>query len=184
MRPMRTQSVNWKQVLICLVWLLLFGTAVTTSGRGRDRAAAMAATQSSSTERHHLAQRSRFDCLPEDVQSNDIVTYGKTTNANVTVEKRLIEIKAQCRNRKLVDAKRREIKFFRPSCWGNPPADYLEIQQREKAELQKLKRAFTVIVFGCDRTVSKVLLISIGELVPSGRRRVAASNFSPAVEEY
>jgi hypothetical protein len=76
--------------------------------------------------------------------------YRKTTKGNVTVEKTLIQMKAQCRNRKLVDAKRREIRFFRPSCWGNPPADYQDIQQRENSELQKLKRTFAVIVFACD----------------------------------
>jgi hypothetical protein len=87
------------------------------------------------------------------VHLNDVVTQGKTAKGTVTVEKTLIQMKAQCRNSKLIDAKRREIRFFRPSCWGNPPADYLEIQQRENAELQKLKRTYAVIVFGCNPMV-------------------------------
>jgi len=151
---MRIQSLRWK-LLVSLFGCLLFGTAA--SERTAHHIAAIATQGGNSIAGNNVTQRSKFDCLPEDVRSNDIVSYGKTTKANVTVEKRLIEIKAQCRNGKLVDAKRREIKFFRPSCWGNPPADYLEIQQRENAELQKLKRTFTVIVFGCDRMVSRLI---------------------------
>ena len=84
------------------------------------------------------------------MQLNDVVTYGRATRGNVTLEKTLIQMKAQCRKGKLVDAKGREIRFFRPSCWGNPPPDYLEVQQRENAELQKLKKTYAVIVFGCN----------------------------------
>jgi hypothetical protein len=57
---------------------------------------------------------------------------------------------ARCRKGKLLDRKGREIRFFHVSCWGNPPPDYLEIQQQEKAKLVKLKRRYTVIVLGCD----------------------------------
>jgi len=103
-----------------------------------------------------MPPKSKFSCLPKDVQLDEVVTYGKGAKGNVTVEKRLLEMKAQCRNGKLVDAKRREIRFFRPSCWGNPPPDYLEIQQRENTELEKLKRTHTVIVFGCNRMISKI----------------------------
>jgi len=142
--PMRSQSVSWKLLLSCFVCLLVVA-AVT----GSERAPRYEATQPSSNEANHVTQKSKFDCLPKDAQLNDVVTYG-TTNGNVTVEKTLIKMKAQCRKGKLVDAKRREIRFFRPSCWGNPPADYLEIQQRENAELQKLKATYAVIVFSCD----------------------------------
>lgn len=62
----------------------------------------------------------------------------------------LVQMKASCRSGRLVDGKRREIRFYRPSCWGNPPPDYLEIRQREDDELAKLKRHYTVIVFGCN----------------------------------
>jgi hypothetical protein len=138
---MRRRSHKWKLLVVCS---LLLGAAVAASGRGPEYEAAMAPAQPNSS------QKSRFDCLPKDVHLDDVVTYRKTTKGNVTVEKTLIQMKAQCRNRKLVDAKRRQIRFFRPSCWGNPPADYLEIQQRENSELQKLKRTYAVIVFACD----------------------------------
>ena len=144
--PMRRPSISWKLLLSCLVWLLL-GAAIAAGGRAPKHEAATAPTEPNST------QKSKFDCLPKDVQLNDVVTYSKSTKGNVTVEKTLIQMKAQCRNRKLVNAKRREIRFFRPSCWGNPPADYQDIQQRENSELQKLKRTFAVIVFACDSMI-------------------------------
>lgn len=162
MRRMQSQSLFWKLLLTSVV-ALSFG-AVVAGNRRAPREPAIPITQSTSTERNHPAQRTKFDCLPQDVQLNDVVTYGKTTKGNVTVEKRLIEMKAQCRNGKLVDMKRREIRFFRPSCWGNPPPDYLEIQQRENAELEKLKKDHTVIVFGCNRMISRLpLKVMTGE---------------------
>jgi hypothetical protein len=130
-------------LLSCLVCLLV-GAAVAGSGRTPEYAPAITPAQPTSS------QKSKFNCLPEDVHLNDVVTQGKTANGKVTVEKTLIQMKAQCRQSKLVDAKRREIRFFRPSCWGNPPSDYLEVRQRENAELQKLKRTYAVIVFGCN----------------------------------
>jgi hypothetical protein len=141
--PVRRRCVSWKLLLSCFVWLLL-GATVADGGRAPEYEAAIAPTQPNSS------QKSKFDCLPKDVQLNDVVSYGKTANGNVTVQKTLIQMKAQCRNRKLTDAKRREIRFFRPSCWGNPPEGYLEIQQRENSELQKLKRTYAVIVFKCN----------------------------------
>jgi len=136
---------RWKLLLSCVVWLLL-GAALAAGGRAPKYQAATATDPNSS-------QKSRFDCLPKDVQLNEVVSYSKTAKGNVTVQQTLIHMKAQCRNRKLTDAKRREIRFFRPSCWGNPPEGYLEIQQRENSELQKLKRTFTVIVFGCNSMI-------------------------------
>ncbi|HEU5236209.1 MAG TPA: hypothetical protein VFU37_03660 [Pyrinomonadaceae bacterium] len=148
---MRRRFVNWKLLLSCIVWLL-FGAAVAGSERAPEYNAAIAPAQSNSSHDEHITPHgSKFDCLPKDVGLNDVVTATKTKS--VTVEKTLIQMKAQCRQGKLVDAKRREIRFFRPSCWGNPPADYLEIQQRESAELQKLKKTYTVIVFACNQMI-------------------------------
>jgi len=91
-----------------------------------------------------------FSCLPKDVRADEVVSYGPKGRQSVTVEKKLIEMKARCRRGKLVDAKRREIRFFHPSCWGNPPVDYLEIRQREDKEFAELKKRYTVIVFACN----------------------------------
>ena len=90
-----------------------------------------------------------LSCLPKDVQADEVVTYHPDKRKKVTVAKKLLELKSRCRRGKLVDAKGREIRFFRPSCWGNPPADYMEIQQQETATLANLKKRYTVIVFGC-----------------------------------
>jgi len=91
-----------------------------------------------------------FSCLPKDVEAHEIVSYGSHKNQRVTVVQKLVELKARCQKGKLVDAKGRGVRFFRPSCWGNPPLDYLEIRQREDEELSKLRKRYTVIVFACN----------------------------------
>ena len=91
-----------------------------------------------------------FACLPKNVSADEVVSYDVKGKPILTVEKKLIEMKARCRIGKLVDAKGREIRFFRISCWGNPPEDYLEIQKREGEELAKLKQHYAVIVFACN----------------------------------
>ena len=102
------------------------------------------------TKSHVVTTAERFPCLPKDVTADQVVSYGLKGTQKVTVEKRLIELKARCRSGKLVDAKGREIRFFHMSCWGNPPPDYLEIQERQNKELAELKKRYTVIVFGCN----------------------------------
>ena len=96
------------------------------------------------------APAKNFSCLPKDVRADEVVSYDDEGKSSLTVKKKLIELKARCRRGKLVDAKGREIRFFRISCWGNPPEDYLEIQKREAEELAELKKHYTVIEFGCD----------------------------------
>ena len=96
------------------------------------------------------APSKNFSCLPEDVRADEVVSYDVEGKSSLTVKKKLIELKARCRRGKLVDAKGREIRFFRISCWGNPPEDYLEIQKREGEELAELKKHYSVIEFGCD----------------------------------
>ena len=111
-------------------------------------------TNASPQSRHRTQKRkahsTRINCLPPGIRFDEVVSYEFKGRGNVTVEKQLAQLKAQCRNRKLVDAKGREIRFHRTSCWGNPPADYQEIQQRENEELQRLQKRYTVIVFGCN----------------------------------
>ena len=96
------------------------------------------------------APSKNFSCLPKDVRADEVVSYDVEGKSILTVKKKLIELRARCRRGKLVDAKGREIRFFRISCWGNPPEDYLEIQKREGEELAELKKHYSVIVFGCN----------------------------------
>jgi hypothetical protein len=84
------------------------------------------------------------------VRADEAVSYNVKGKSTLTVKQKLIELKARCRKGKLADAKGREIRFFRTSCWGNPPEDYLEIQKRENEELAELKKHYAVIVFGCN----------------------------------
>jgi hypothetical protein len=91
-----------------------------------------------------------FDCLPEGIKLDDVVSYGTNKRLNVTVLAKLTEMKAHCADGKLLDENDKEIRFFRVSCWGYRPPDYLEIRRREKAKLEELKEHYTVIVFGCN----------------------------------
>jgi len=92
----------------------------------------------------------QYACLPKDVHADEAVSYGFKGRPAVTVQTKLVEMKARCRKGRLVDSKGREIRFFHLSCWGNPPENYQEIRRRETAELAKLKKRYTVIEFGCN----------------------------------
>ena len=97
--------------------------------------------------------QARINCLPEGFQMTDVVSYGVNRGGedkHITIEQKLSELKARCRRGKLVDGKGREIRFFRPACFGNPPADYEEIRQRESAELARLQKNYNVIILECD----------------------------------
>jgi hypothetical protein len=103
------------------------------------------------------AMSSQFGCLPEGFKLNDVVSYTskrKGSDDYITIEDKLVEIKAQCKKGKLIDSKGREIKFFRFSCYGNPPIDYEEIMQKERDELDKLQKHYTVIILECDPHIS------------------------------
>ena len=103
-----------------------------------------------SIQEKDLLRSRNFGCLPKDVGLDEVISSIGLSRRGVKVEDKLIEMKARCRNGKLVDGRRREIRFFRPSCWGNPPPNYLEIQKRENQELAKLKRRYAVVVFQCN----------------------------------
>jgi len=90
------------------------------------------------------------DCLPKDVRLDQVVSYARKPEENVTVAKKLMELKASCQKHRLVDSKNREIRFFRVHCWGNPPPNYLEIKEKEKAEFEELEKHYTVITIGCN----------------------------------
>lgn len=136
-----------RKIAIIITFAFLFA-GVSFQGQSKSL------SDGSSGRRHRTQKRrahsTRINCLPPGTKLDEVVSYGLEGRGTVTVEKKLAELKARCRNRKLVDSKGREIRFFRTSCWGNPPDDYLEIQQRENEELQKLRKRYTVIVFGCN----------------------------------
>jgi len=100
---------------------------------------------------------SRFACLPKGIQPTDVVNYRgpkplihKDKQA-ITVEETLVRLKAYCKRGTLVDGSGKQIYFFRlQGCWGNPPADYQEILERQNSELTKLKKRYTVIEMTCN----------------------------------
>lgn len=92
----------------------------------------------------------KYDCLPDGIRPDEVVSYSRNPKDNVTVVRKLSELKARCRKGRLVDSQNKEIRFFRVSCWGNPPPNYLELKQKEKDEIDRLKKSFTVITIGCN----------------------------------
>lgn len=97
-------------------------------------------------------------CLPSDIKLTDIVSAqvirsdaSGNTVKRVNVKERLTALKARCRRGKLVDRRGRQIYFYRlTGCWGNPPANYLEILERQRNELSNLKKRYTVVEMSCN----------------------------------
>lgn len=103
------------------------------------------------------AESVQFNCLPQGYKLTDIVSYTpkqKGSDEYITIKDKLIELKARCKDGTLVDNKGREIRFFKFSCFGNPPIDFDEIRQREHSELERLQKDYTVIVLACDPKTS------------------------------
>jgi hypothetical protein len=95
----------------------------------------------------------QFDCLPKDFQLTDIVSYRKRQKSDekqITIEDKLVELKAHCKAGKLIDSKGKEIRFFKLSCFGNPPENIDEIVQKERQTLARLQKKYHVIVMECD----------------------------------
>lgn len=106
------------------------------------------------------AQNRFLACLPPDVKADEVVSIqpvvsslGGEEGKKITVKQKLIEIKARCKNGKLVDRAGKEIRFYRlTGCWGNPPADYQEILAQQSKEIESLKKKYTVIEMTCNPT--------------------------------
>jgi hypothetical protein len=99
----------------------------------------------------------QLECLPQGMAPTDVVsttvvrTAGGEAVEKVTVRDKLSALKASCNRGRLVDGAGREIYFYRlTGCWGNPPADYELILARQRAELEKLKKQYTVVEMTCN----------------------------------
>ena len=97
-------------------------------------------------------------CLPDGIKPDTVVTServrsaGSTTLRIVTVSQALTKLQARCKKGKLVDGKSREIYFYRlVGCWGNPPEDYQELLEKQRNELVRLKKKYTVIEISCNQ---------------------------------
>jgi len=85
------------------------------------------------------ASAQKYSCLPSDIKEDSIVSMVEKTSpkgdtfTRVTVGQTLKKLKARCFRRKLIDGRKREIRFFQlQGCWGNPPEDYLTILDTQK----------------------------------------------------
>ena len=92
-------------------------------------------------------------CLPEGFALTDVIAYRQTETGkekNLTLAEKLAELKAHCKKGKLMDGQGREIRFFQPACYGNPPENLDEIRQQEREALARLQKLYTVIIIECD----------------------------------
>lgn len=129
---------NERAVIIALSFFFLFVSLSFTSN-------------TSLAQKKKKTKNNFSTCLPKEIKPDEIVSFSLDAKTkNTTVKDELTRLKAKCVNKKLVDKNGKEIRFFKPSCWGIPPADYQEILERERKELEELKKNYTVIVFKCN----------------------------------
>ena len=94
-------------------------------------------------------------CLPADVDAAEVISLEPSTAGRaakkITVTTKLNQINARCRARRLVDAKGKQIRFYRLiGCWGNPPENYQEILGNQQKELAQLRRRYRVVEITCN----------------------------------
>ena len=94
-------------------------------------------------------------CLPSEIDADEVVSFESPSPGSVakkiTVTTKLNQLGARCRAKRLVDAKGREIRFYRLiGCWGNPPENYLEILANQSQELARLRRRYRVVEISCN----------------------------------
>lgn len=93
------------------------------------------------------------DCAPSNIKLSDIVVTYNSRN-KITVQQTLSNMAAKCDSaNKLVDSSNKEIRFYQlVGCWGNPPANYLELQKKQNDEIDALKKQYTVILMPCSQS--------------------------------
>ena len=94
-------------------------------------------------------------CLPSDISADEVIAVEPASPnkaaRQVTVKGKLNQLGARCRNKRLVDAKGKQIHFFRlTGCWGNPPENYEEILNNQQKELAELRKRYRVIEITCN----------------------------------
>ena len=117
--------------LLCLV-ALMAGASLATQGRSRWQ-----------------------ECLPADVAADEVIAmeqFGQNQiKKEVTVTSKLSQIGARCRRKRLVDARGKQIHFYRlTGCWGNPPENYQEILDNQQRELARLRKRYRVVEISCN----------------------------------
>lgn len=109
----------------------------------------------------------RFEsCLPEGMKLTDVISVqivraadGGAALKKITLNEKLIELKAHCKKGKLLDTAMKEIRFYKlAGCWGNPPVDYQEILERQEKDINELKKRYTIVEIPCDLSGSPKLI--------------------------
>ena len=138
-----------KNHLYTLVIILICGSTQIMCGQSKSRKSRNATKQTNS--------QLKYDCLPEDIKLDTVVSVIRKTPGlrgeveRETVMQRLDKLDARCKSGKLVDGKNREIRFYQlQGCWGNPPPGYQEIMNRQREELEELKKKYNVIEITCN----------------------------------
>ena len=95
------------------------------------------------------------ECLPSDVAADEVIGVEQSgmnqASKEVTVKSKLSQIGARCRGKRLVDARGKQIHFYRlTGCWGNPPENYEEILANQQRELTRLRRRYRVVEISCN----------------------------------
>ena len=99
-----------------------------------------------------------YPCLPSDIKSDAVVDFVAVTSAKqdqiripVTVKQTLKKLRLKCTHGNLVDQKGKSVRFYQLNgCWGNPPSNYLEIMEKQRKDLDDLKKKYTVIEMTCN----------------------------------
>ena len=94
-------------------------------------------------------------CLPEGVKLNSEILEESDGSTGAkgkpkTVASKLTELRARCKNRKLVTRNGKEIRIVQLiGCWGNPPEDYQEQMNRQQRDIEELRKKYVVIQIPC-----------------------------------
>jgi hypothetical protein len=145
---------------IFLTTVMVFSTLFCSSSRivaespSRD-SRALNITLLTSANSSAFAQKpkdsNRFrSCLPAGIAASDVVEYRSNCKKNVTVASKLTKLNAQCKGTQLFDRNKKEIRFFKKTCWGHPPPNYQELKTEERRNLELLQSRYVVIVIECD----------------------------------
>jgi hypothetical protein len=98
-------------------------------------------------------------CIPSGIDLESVVAISQKPTINMearrpTIKQRLIQLKAHCKRGKLVDGKGKQIYFYSViGCWGNPPADYLDLLKQQNQRVHRLEKRYTVIRISCAQSV-------------------------------
>ena len=104
-------------------------------------------------------------CLPEGIKLTSEILEGSDGLPNAkskpkTLQAKLTELRARCKNRKLVNRNGKEIRILQLiGCWGNPPEDYQEQLGRQQREIEELRKKYIVIEVPCtsSKTISRTM---------------------------